>query len=52
VSVRLEDTDGRSVTGRGAEADTLVASVRAYVHGLNKLQSKSGSLHAQNLQAV
>ena len=52
VTVRLEDAEGRSATGRGAEADTLVASVRAYVHALNKLQGKSGSLHPQTLRAV
>jgi 2-isopropylmalate synthase len=39
VSVRLEE-DGRMVTGRGAETDTLVASARAYVAALNKLMVK------------
>ena len=37
VSVRLEDPDGRMVTGRGADTDTLVASARAYVAAVNKL---------------
>ena len=36
VSVRLAE-DGSSVTGRGADPDTLVASARAYVAALNKL---------------
>ena len=36
VSVRLEE-NGKSVTGRGADTDTLVASARAYVSALNKL---------------
>lgn len=36
VSVRLSE-NGRSVTGRGADTDTLVASVRAYVSALNRL---------------
>lgn len=36
VSVRLEE-DGRTVTGRGADTDTLVASARAYISALNKL---------------
>ncbi len=36
VSVRLEE-DGKSVTGRGADTDTLVASARAYISALNKL---------------
>ncbi len=39
VSVRLEE-DGRAVTGRGADTDTLVASARAYVAALNKLAVK------------
>ena len=40
VSVRLSE-DGRSVTGRGADPDTLVASARAYLAALNKLTAKS-----------
>jgi 2-isopropylmalate synthase len=39
VTVRLEE-DGKTVTGQGADADTLVASARAYVHALNKLMDK------------
>ncbi len=39
VTVRLEE-NGKSVNGQGADADTLVASARAYVHGLNKLLVK------------
>lgn len=39
VSVRLEE-NGKTVTGRGADTDTLVASARAYVHALNKLMVK------------
>ncbi len=39
VSVRL-DEDGRTVTGRGADTDTLVASARAYVAALSKLMVK------------
>jgi len=39
VSVRLA-ASGRSVTGRGADPDTLVASARAYVAALNKLMVK------------
>ena len=39
VSVRLEE-NGKSVTGRGADTDTLVASARAYVSALNKLLVK------------
>ena len=39
VSVRLEE-DGRTVTGRGADTDTLVAAAYAYVNALNKLLVK------------
>ena len=39
VSVHLEE-DGRSVVGRGADTDTLVASARAYVNAFNKLVVK------------
>jgi len=46
VSVRLEE-GGRSVIGRAADTDTLVASAKAYVAGLNKLAAKRGRIHAQ-----
>ncbi|WP_020185412.1 2-isopropylmalate synthase [Methylopila sp. 73B] len=46
VSVRLEEGD-KTVTGRGADPDTLVASARAYVAALNKLATKRVSLNAQ-----
>ena len=39
VSVRLSE-QGRVVTGRGADTDTLVSSARAYVSALNKLMVK------------
>lgn len=39
VSVRLEE-EGRTVTGRGADTDTMVASARAYVAAVNKLMVK------------
>ena len=41
VSVRLEE-NGKAVTGRGADTDTLVASARAYVAALNKLAIQRG----------
>jgi 2-isopropylmalate synthase len=37
--VRLAE-DGRSVTARGSDTDTLVAAAKAYVHALNKLLVK------------
>ena len=43
VTVRLEE-DGRTVTGRGADTDTLVAAAHAYVNALNKLLVKRQKL--------
>jgi 2-isopropylmalate synthase len=37
--VRLSE-DGKTVTGRGADPDTLVASANAYLVALNKLMVK------------
>ena len=39
VSVRLAE-GGKTVTARGADPDTLVASARAYIAALNKLMVK------------
>jgi 2-isopropylmalate synthase len=39
VSVRLEE-DGRTVTGRAADTDTILAAAEAYVNALNKLLVK------------
>ena len=39
VSVRLAE-HGRSVTAKGADPDTLVASAKAYLGALNKLMSR------------
>lgn len=39
VTVRLEE-NGKTVTGHGADTDTLVAAARAYVNALNKLLVK------------
>jgi 2-isopropylmalate synthase len=41
VSVRLAE-NGKSVTAKGADPDTLVASARAYIASLNKLMVKRG----------
>jgi 2-isopropylmalate synthase len=46
VSVRLEE-DGKSVTARGADPDTLVASAKAYISAINKLTAKRSRIHAQ-----
>jgi 2-isopropylmalate synthase len=47
VSVRLAD-QGRSVTSKGADPDTLVASAKAYLGALNKLQARGARTHAQH----
>lgn len=39
VSVKIEE-NGKTVVGQGTDADTLVASARAYVHAINKLIDK------------
>ena len=39
VSVRLSES-GRSVTAKGADPDTLVASAKAYLAALNKLVAR------------
>ena len=39
VTVRLEE-NGRTTNGQGADTDTIVASVKAYVNSLNKLLVK------------
>jgi 2-isopropylmalate synthase len=39
VSVRLSE-NGRSVTAKGADPDTLVASAKAYLGALNKIMAK------------
>jgi 2-isopropylmalate synthase len=39
VTVRLEE-HGRTVNGRGADTDTIVAAVKAYLNALNKLLVK------------
>jgi 2-isopropylmalate synthase len=41
VSVRMEE-DGRIVTGQSADTDTVVASVLAYIHALNRLLVRRG----------
>jgi len=46
VSVHLEE-DGISVIGKGAHTDILVASARAYVNALNKLEYKKSQKQKQ-----
>src|SRR3569832_1962880 len=47
VSVRLS-ANGSSVTARGADPDTLVASAHAYLTALNKLMARGERTHAQH----
>jgi 2-isopropylmalate synthase len=47
VSVRLS-ANGSSVTARGADPDTLVASAHAYLTALNKLMARGERMHAQH----
>ncbi len=50
VTVRLEE-EGKMVDGQGADTDTIVASVRAYVHALNKLLVKRARTAPEALTA-
>jgi 2-isopropylmalate synthase len=49
VSVRLSE-QGRAVTAKGADPDTLVASAKAYLAALNKLVARR--LRGQSAMAV
>jgi 2-isopropylmalate synthase len=51
VSVRLEE-DGKSVTAKAADPDTLVASAKAYVSGINKLMTRRGKGKPEALKAA
>lgn len=51
VSVRLEE-NGKTVTGRGTDTDTLVASARAYVSALNRLIVKRQRTAPEALSAA
>ncbi|GBQ85508.1 2-isopropylmalate synthase [Gluconacetobacter johannae DSM 13595] len=50
TTVRLEE-DGKLVDGQGADSDTLVSAVRAYVHALNKLLVKRTRAEPEALTA-
>ena len=50
VSVRLE-ADGKTVTGRGSDTDTMVASARAYVSALNKLLARESRRKPETMLA-
>jgi 2-isopropylmalate synthase len=46
VTVRLSK-DGRIVNGMGADTDIVVASVKAYLNGLNKMDAKAERMNPQ-----
>ncbi len=50
TTVRLEE-NGKMVDGQGADADTIVSAVRAYVHALNKLVVKRARTEPEALSA-
>ena len=50
--VALAEEDGRKVMARGADPDTLVASAKAYVSGLNKLVTRRTKSAPTTLKAV
>ena len=43
--------DGRIVTGRGSDTDTMVASARAYISALNKLLAREGRRKPETMLA-
>jgi 2-isopropylmalate synthase len=43
VTVRLQ-YNGRSVVGRGAHPDVIVASANAYINALNRLECLKGNI--------
>jgi 2-isopropylmalate synthase len=51
VSVRLEE-EGRKVMARGTDPDTMVASAKAYISGLNKLITRRGKSSSVALKAI
>ncbi|MBB2198010.1 MAG: 2-isopropylmalate synthase [Gluconacetobacter sp.] len=51
TTVRLEE-GGKLVDGQGADSDTLVSAVRAYVHALNKLLVKRTRTEPEALSAT
>ncbi len=51
VSVRLQE-NGRIVNGQGTDTDIVVASVKAYVNALNKLQMSPQRFNPQSGDTV
>ncbi len=51
VTVRLE-RDGKIVNGQGADTDVIVASAKAYIHALNRLEQVAARVHPQINDAI
>ncbi len=51
VTVRLQK-GGRVVNGQGADTDIVIASAKAYINALNRLQSTAQRMHPQLAEAV
>ncbi|WP_419798625.1 MAG: 2-isopropylmalate synthase [Terasakiella sp.] len=51
VTVRLEE-NGKTVNGRGADVDTVVASIHAYLNALNKLLVNHSKDQKENLKTA
>ncbi|MBU2761600.1 2-isopropylmalate synthase [Acidithiobacillus sulfurivorans] len=47
VTVRLQDASGRAVNGQGADTDIVVASAKAYLSAMNRLQGPAQRQHPQ-----
>ena len=48
VTVRLEDQEGRIISGHGSNTDTLVASATAYIAALNKMFKRNSVVQKVN----
>lgn len=46
VNIRLEH-NGRIINGQGADTDIIIASAKAYIHGLNKILIATDKAHPQ-----
>jgi 2-isopropylmalate synthase len=51
VTVRLE-RGGRIVNGQGSDTDIVMASAKAYVNALNRMQLPAGRIHPQAYEGI
>ncbi|GAB4333523.1 MAG: 2-isopropylmalate synthase [Dehalococcoidia bacterium] len=52
VTIRIEDDQGHSYTGRGADTDIIVASARAYMNAMNRMLAVQQRLRTARAGAV